>query len=257
MQAQEIVSLLQPWRDRQQRPAWRPIVVEGEPVTPSSKFGGLPWLAPGEAWPTCGDCGNPLSFFLQLDLADLPSALEQRFGTGVLQLFYCTECDGGWEPFAASQLVRVVDPDAPGLAADPPGDLEVFPVQSIISWEEFTDLPAPTEHDTLGLLYDYDFEHNTVRVNCPEFGVSTEGSSDDNIAEAIALATPGDKLAGWPAWIQGVEYPSCPECEQQMRLVIQLDSDDHLPYMFGDVGTGHITQCPEHLEVVAFGWACS
>jgi hypothetical protein len=26
--------------------------------------------------------------------------------------------------------------------------------------------------------------------------------------------------------------------------------------MFGDMGIGHITQCPEHLDVVAFGWAC-
>ena len=116
---------------------------------------------------------------------------------------------------------------------------------------------APTEHDTLGLLYDYDFDKNTVRVDCSEFDVSAEGSTDDDVAEAIATAAPGDKLAGWPAWIQGVEYPSCPKCEQQMRLVFQLDSDDHLPFMFGDVGTGHITQCPEHLEVVAFGWACS
>ena len=39
--------------------------------------------------------------------------------------------------------------------------------------------------------------------------------------------------------------------------IFQLDSEDHVPFMFGDVGTGHITQCPEHLEVVAFGWACS
>jgi hypothetical protein len=26
--------------------------------------------------------------------------------------------------------------------------------------------------------------------------------------------------------------------------------------MFGDSGIGHITQCPEHKEVLAFGWAC-
>jgi hypothetical protein len=42
-----------------------------------------------------------------------------------------------------------------------------------------------------------------------------------------------------------------------MRHVFQLDSEDHLPFLFGDAGTGHLTQCPQHHEVVAFGWACS
>jgi hypothetical protein len=41
-----------------------------------------------------------------------------------------------------------------------------------------------------------------------------------------------------------------------MWHVFQIDSEDNLPYMFGDVGCAHITQCPEHKEVVAFGWAC-
>lgn len=257
MRAQEIAALLQPWRARHQRPAWRPIVVEEEPATLSAKFGGLPWLAPDETWPTCGDCGLPLAFFLQLDLTNLPSKLDRSFGAGVLQLFYCTECDGGWEPFAASQLVRVLPRVALGLAAEPPGEVEVFPAQAITSWEEFIDLPAPPEHDSLGLLYDYDFDAKITRVDCPEFGISVEGSTDDDIAEEVATAATGDKLAGWPAWIQGVEYPSCPKCARQMRLVFQVDSNDHLPFMFGDVGTGHITQCPEHPEVVAFGWACS
>lgn len=30
-----------------------------------------------------------------------------------------------------------------------------------------------------------------------------------------------------------------------------------VPFMFGDVGRGHVTQCPDHEDVVAFGWACS
>jgi uncharacterized protein YwqG len=41
-----------------------------------------------------------------------------------------------------------------------------------------------------------------------------------------------------------------------MRMVFQLDSEKSLPFMFGDAGIGHVTQCPDHLEVVAFGWAC-
>jgi hypothetical protein len=40
-----------------------------------------------------------------------------------------------------------------------------------------------------------------------------------------------------------------------MQLVFQ-HTGDSIPFMFGDMGIGHITQCPEHKEVVAFGWAC-
>lgn len=60
-----------------------------------------------------------------------------------------------------------------------------------------------------------------------------------------------------PLWVQGIEYPNCPVCNQKMRLVFQLDSEDNLPFMFGDVGCGHITQCKTHKTQVAFGWACS
>jgi hypothetical protein len=42
-----------------------------------------------------------------------------------------------------------------------------------------------------------------------------------------------------------------------MQFVFQIASEDNIPYMFGDVGTGHITQCPEHKNQLAFGWACS
>lgn len=64
-----------------------------------------------------------------------------------------------------------------------------------------------------------------------------------------------DKLLGWPAWIQGIEYPVCPHCKNKMTYVFQIDSNDNLPYMFGDVGCGHITYCACK-RVVAFAWAC-
>jgi hypothetical protein len=80
------------------------------------------------------------------------------------------------------------------------------------------------------------------------------------LQEAAATFPPnstlGDKLASWPAWIQNVEYPNCPRCARRMAHLFQVDSEHNVPFMFGDAGCGHITQCPEHKEVVAFGWAC-
>jgi uncharacterized protein YwqG len=84
-----------------------------------------------------------------------------------------------------------------------------------------------------------------------------EGIAADDLAERLSVAEPGDKLGGWPYWIQGVEYPACPVCQAEMHMVFQLDSNDNLDFMFGDVGTGHITQCPVHKSVVTFSWACS
>jgi len=57
-------------------------------------------------------------------------------------------------------------------------------------------------------------------------------------------------------WIQGIEYPTCPRCSTRMALVFQLDSEDNLDFVFGDSGVAHVTQCPQHPDVVAFAWAC-
>ncbi len=39
-------------------------------------------------------------------------------------------------------------------------------------------------------------------------------------------------------------------------MLFQMNSEQTLPWMFGDVGIGHVTQCPTHPTEVAFGWAC-
>ena len=118
-------------------------------------------------------------------------------------------------------------------------------------------MPDPGEHEELGLQQTYDFEARTLRLECPELGFDLTNPMDDCEVEEIADSEPGDKLAGWPNWVQGVEYPRCPRCGRRMIIVFQVASEDNIPFMFGDVGRGHITQCPDYKEVVAFGWACS
>ena len=134
-----------------------------------------------------------------------------------------------------------------------------FPATTIVDWAELVDYPDPGEHDALGLQYTYDWDSDPfqTRVDCPKLDLAVEGIEDEELAEKISDAAAGDKLVGWPQWIQGAEYPVCPRCSRQMILVFQLDSNDHLPFMFGDMGTGHVTQCPTHKDIVAFGWAYS
>ena len=202
-----------------------------------------------------------MPLFLQLDLGDLPAELGQRFGTGLLQLFYCTRDDcqgfGGWEPFANDlSRVRVVQPTRPGLVTSVPELDGPFAAKRIVGWTGFTDLPSPDEHDELGLKYTYDFDAGTLRLECPELDFDITNRMKDSPVEEMANSEPGDKLAGRPAWVQNVEYPHCPRCGKRMVHIFQVDSEDNVPFMFGDAGCGHITQCPEHKEVVAFVWSC-
>ena len=263
----ELRLLLERWAASQTRPAWRPIVSPtAEQSSALSKFGGLAALQTGEAPPTCKLCGRALQLFVQLDLAALPT---MEYGTGVLQLFYCVgqrhrdkpdghpECwaDGAWAPFSnEASLVRVLPVDSLTIAATSTDSS--WPEVSIVGWDPLDDVPDPEDHASCGLECRYDVATQTVTLRCPTVGVASTIGIDDLAVEDIASAAERDKLGGWPSWIQGADYPNCPTCYQPMRLVLQVDSDDHIPYMFGDSRIGHITQCAEHQDVVAFGWAC-
>jgi hypothetical protein len=259
MNQDEVLKQLGPWREQHVRMTWKPVVSESDGPATASKFSGIPWLAADEEWPACVGCKKPLQLFLQLNLSDLPQELGGRFGDGLLQLFYCVnfDCDKSveaWQPFAEPTVVRVVQPIGPQRTAitAPPNH---FPARTIIGWEVDADYPSTDEHQELGLVYDYDFSAKRVTVSWPETGMELKNLEFEATA-LIANPHSGDKLSGWPYWVQSAEYPTCPQCGQRMDFVFQLDSENNLPYMFGDVGCGHITQCPHHKDVVAFGWAC-
>ncbi len=262
MSTQEVLAKLEPWRSKHTRVAWKPIVEAGDAQTSASKFSGKPYTSSDYEWPLCNNCNQQMQFFLQLDLSALPKELDNRFGSGLLQLFYCTRGDcqgmGGWEPFEDLMSCARVVPDVNNYV--PPDELheqeEVYPPLRIVGWEKFEELPATAEHEDLGLEYTYDFKANTVKVKCHSPFFESGFFTDPMLAENIANSESGDKLSGWPFWIQGVEYPTCPKCNQTMTLLFQVDSEDNVPFMFGDSGCGHITQCNEHKDVVAFGWAC-
>lgn len=267
-----VLAALGPWLEGRRRGAWRPVVVAGEPNGSVSKFCGVPWLSTGESVPTCDECGRSLRLFVQLDLGALPDELGGRFGSGVLQLFYCTgqddeaapgsdnECfqDEAWAAFSdVASLVRVVASDSLQSPDPSSGYSSGWPAAAIVGWDRFDDLPDPEDHASAGLEVDYDFRARTAVLRCAEVGLAAVVDVDDLPVEAIAEAADGDKLGGWPYWVQGAEYPDCPRCGTTMQLVVQIVSDGHVPFMFGDMGVGHVTQCPVHHDSVAFGWACS
>lgn len=215
------------------RPAWKPIVESEEGTPGATRFGGRPGLLSGETWPACGNCGKPMLFFLQVNLGEAPGS----FGSGLLQFFYCIDVDSDcneYEPFSRIQRVRIVDPVQVAVPRELP-KVDLFPARRVFELTELEDLPNLDEMCELGVELSKD---------------------DERSMETLKLPVGGDKLGGWPAWVQNVEYPKCPECDSTMRTVFQLESEDNVPYMWGDVGNGHITQCVQHPDVLAFSWAC-
>ncbi|HEY9841948.1 MAG: DUF1963 domain-containing protein [Candidatus Sericytochromatia bacterium] len=232
------------------RPWWKPETVEEDGPVTASKFAGTPWLKTADDWPVCPNCEGPMQMFVQLNTADLPAALAGHFGTGLIQVFYCTNddplCEDDCEayfPFSKAVIARRVEIEGESAVATLPDG--AFPARQITGWQQMdNELPGMSESETWcqeqGLpLSEAESEALWARENYEQFSSSL-----------------GDKVGGWPHWIQGPEYPGCPQCGTAMQMVIQIDSEDHLPYMFGDVGCAHLTQCPEHKDVLAFAWAC-
>lgn len=232
-----IPSAIKPFK----RSAWKPMTIDSDGAVTASKFSGTPYLEPGEEHPRCPNCRKPLQFFIQLDLEKLPEPIGEAYGTGLLQLFYCTgaeplcevECQAFF-PFSKSVLVRIIQPQDNKTQTLRPAPADSFPPKLITGWEEIDDYPNSEEGRALGIVLADDQWDSLIDQDYPRTG---------------------DKLAGYPAWVQGVEYPDCPICGETMRLVFQIDSEDNLPFMFGDVGCGHITQCRAHKDHLAFGWA--
>ncbi len=240
--AEEPIQPLPPEAEDLARKCWIPRSEDGDGAPEASKLGGIALIPEGQSWPACGNCRRPSQLFLQLRSSDLPAEAGQPFGEGVLQLFYCTSSEPLCEvdadaffPFSRSVLARVIPLDSV------PKQIEDSPVRGPFSGRRIT---GWSERD------DYPHRVELVRVGA---------DLSDEQAETVAkhgYPREGDKLLGWPAWVQGVDYPRCRDCNRLMTLLFQIDSEDNLPYMFGDAGRGHLCVCPEHPNRLAFGWAC-
>ena len=231
-----------------------PVTQEEDGGLTVSKFAGVPWLAHGEAWPRCGNCAGLLQFFFQLNLAMVPREAKANFGdSGLLQLFYCLECFDPL-PFANPRLVRLVHPDGintPDAEASGPDSTEAYPARTISAWEPLEEFPEFAEFG------------NNPEVILTDSQRAAWGQLRNDYGE---LEDPwyglwphpelGDKLGGWPHWMQLAEYYACPRCRKQMQVVFQLDSQGNLPVLFGDSGCSYIIQCPVHREQLGYFWNC-
>ena len=228
--------------DRLKKLAWYPITTRRRSPPEASKFSGTPLLYSDERWPVCPGCRRPMHHMLQISSEDLPAEAKKVFGEGYLQVFFCIDADYGcrvsettYEPFSKGYVVRIINQEFGDLVPAKPMTVgKPFPELAIVGWRPQSDYPSWDDAKLNGIDQDY---ATAERVG------------------AAGFPRDGDKLLGWPSWQQGADYPSCPECEAPMRYILQIDSEDNVPYMFGDVGTAHVTQCEEHKDVMTLTWS--
>ena len=272
------------------RKAWFPVTVRQDGDLTTSKFAGKPWLSADESFPKCDCCNNLMRFFFQLNLEQIPNNIKGEFGEGLLQFFYCVDCDD-YQPFSESHLVRIIEPEGkakeyklPHFQDNWSNDSLVgnsggqFPARIIVNWQEITDYPDWQDAEMLGASMNEDELKFLLSVSSE---TESELNNFDNpniynpedrewyllmqrcgivhtaIHESGILPSGRDKLAGYPRWVQDPEYPNCPVCDRSMdKLIVEFASDDNIPYLWGDVGTGYFLQCPKHKKQVAFLWQC-
>ena len=181
------------------RDSFKPRTRSGAGEPRGSRFGGDPWLAQGESWPMHGEV--PAQFLFQIDLEQLPTDV----GRGLLRVFLRPE--GGFRPDDTTCLHTTADEGAVVAGSEP------LPARRITGFNKpKSDLPGE-EARGLVTLDPAEVEH------------------------LRSMAAAGDKVGGWPHWIQDEEYP-----KGFGRFVLQVDTGGALAFSYADSGIGVLLQ---------------
>lgn len=114
-------------------------------------------------------------------------------------------------------LIRIISPTSE--AAIPPFPMiygenygSHFPAKTIIAWQEVEDYPQL--EDLVALVYGWDKLGNETLED-----EVIERLSFEDLDDFCDRITPveGDKLGGYPEWVQGMECPGCPICQEQIN----------------------------------------
>ena len=205
------------------------------------RIGGRPDLPPGTVWPRCA--GQAMEHLAQLDLAEVQHLLpgSPLPGQGHLCFFYADALVGS----AATEARAVihVPGDVPAVATEPPADARTTHPARAIELVAYADLPRLHAGDPLAPAGERQAEAYRA------------------IADYLAGGGGGahHKLLGHAEPIQGAMELDCEllarggglgatvkltsqlltdlmQQRERWRLLLQLDSDPSVPWMWGDLG---------------------
>ncbi|MBX3465999.1 MAG: ankyrin repeat domain-containing protein [Planctomycetes bacterium] len=196
----DLLKALKAKLKKEARKAVRPLTEVGDGAPTASKFGGAPLLTAAPPRPVGRGGGAPLRLLVQVDLREHPEAKERQ--PALLQVFF----DPDGPPHG---VARLIDPEAPAVTDDG----AALPARRITGWGK----PA-SDHPS--------------RADDP--ARAGPALTEDEQAVLRELNLGGDKLGGWPDWVQDPVYPPCPECQAPMtRLLLQVEDGRHVAVSLG------------------------
>ncbi|MCB0531215.1 MAG: DUF1963 domain-containing protein [Lewinellaceae bacterium] len=256
----KLPTVLEPFREKLLATRQSFIRVKPEAARPASwwesKVGGLPYLPAGTAYPMAPD-GRPLFFLAQLNFADMPR-LEPFPERGILQFYiydddlYGMDFDDGENPDTFRVLffpdttndvaaLQTTFPDTSGFDLLPHHPEVSHP----LSFELAEEVAPATDY-----LFWQQFGAGFFR----QFG-EQEWELQDEFNKLVN--SQGHKVGGYAYFTQ--DDPRRPE--DPMLLLFQLDSDEGMDLMWGDMGVGHFFIREKDLRAqdfsrVLYDWDC-
>lgn len=215
-----------------------------------SRLGGNPVLAPGTGWPTWAD--KPLSLLAVIDLAEVARLDDGGWlpTSGWLNFFYEAEEQQAWgfDPAHADGW-RVVHTGADGIEAPPVAGALAFPAHAV-QLSRIVTLPGWDEEIVADLSR---AEHTRLAA------LDEEWRNHMGLGGEWPSGEPHHQLGGWPRLVQGPFWLEAQlashgiyvgdlegyrdgraavlrDGASSWRLLLQLDTDDTLGWMWGDVG---------------------
>ena len=217
----------------------------------STKFGGAPYAERGEKWPVCGGCGKGLSFICQWNLAECP---HLSGSAGLYAFYYCHGC-ASWGDLPAdlkdAWMVRRYPAPDPGRS---------------VHLEDASPTGARTTDCSCTLAKERSLpDWDGLAEEAPRAAALSKELNEDEawepyseIAEELLGGEPDyrTQIGGYPRFVQGADYPECPDCAQRMRLLAQIDSEEEAGLMWGDSGCVYIFGCDKHTAQVQMRLQC-
>lgn len=253
-------AILEPIRERLLETKIPFIKIQSQPARNTklweSKVGGAPYMPKGQIWP-CAPDGRELFFLAQINLADAPR-LEPLPEKGIIQFFiydddlYGMDFDDGENP-DTFRVIYHPDPvkDEAQLRKD-------FPIM-----RDFDELPHhPDECYPLTFslseevvpITDYRFYQHFGADFFRQFG-ENEWTIQEDFGKKVRAD--GHKMGGYAYFTQ--DDPR--RTDDPMFLLFQIDSDERMDLMWGDMGVGHFFIREKDLKngdfsKVLYDWDC-
>lgn len=228
------------------RPSIR-LVIGQHSEQPVTRLGGNPNLPSEIAWPSRRS-GDPHSFLVQVDLAELPTCEAFPLPSAGSLFFFC---DAEYLPDASDQQdvkdgIKVIYcPSSPSAYSPrtPPRGLDCEYIFKSLSLKPTLDLTAPALD-----VWDIQSLDLSDAESCAYSDLFTQVSASDVSVH---------RMGGYPNQVQ---YSNLKPTDD-WQLLMQLDSEDEAGMMWGDMGKLYFTIREQDLESLSFDktwmdWQC-